>query len=230
MESAIVRVSTAAWSRNEKEMEYAIKDAVMLHMDAISSQGQAIDDLTEDNDVLVTSNKALESRNNELESRNSELESRNNELESRNRELETLMKKMGKTLTKLRMELQTLKKQSAPEPAAPVDLWPTNLKDFYMALSIAPEQSEMLNQLLETVKEGMEAKDNLEEKMCAWHVDRGIDYVASPRWPINLTTYLCVLPSCPAISHLYKRAQDGFLAKVKLNNIVKDIIKQEFSL
>lgn len=217
MESAIVRVSTAAWSRNEKEMEYAIKDAVMLHMDAISSQGQAIDDLTEDNDVLVTSNKALETHANDLE--------------SRNRELESLLKKMGKTLTKLRMELQTLKKQSAPEePAAHVDLWPTNLKDFYMALSIAPEQSEMLNQLLETVKDGMEAKDKLEEKMCAWHVDRGIDYVASPQWPINLTTYLCVLPSCPAISHLYKRAQDGFLAKVKLNNIVKDIIKQEFSL
>jgi len=217
MQSAIVRISTAAWCRNEKEMEEAIKDAVILHMNAISQQEDTIDDLTEDNDLMETHTK--------------ELDTRNRELEDRNKELERIVKKMGKTLTKVRMELQTLKKQSAPEePAAHVDLWPTNLKDFYMALSIAPEQSEMLNQLLETVKEGMEAKEKLEEKMCAWHVDRGIDYVASPQWPINLTTYLCVLPSCPAISHLYKRAQDGFLAKGKLNNTVKDIIKKEFSL
>lgn len=225
MDSAIVRISTAAWTRNIEEMEGAVKHAVMLHMEAISQQEQTIDDLTEDNDILESNAK-------ELETRNRELEDRNRELEDRNRELERNLKKMGKTLTKLRLELQTLKKQSAPEPAQEpqINLWPTNLKDFYMALSIAPEQSVLLNELLETVKEGMEAKDRLEEKMCAWHVDRGIDYVASPQWPINLTTYLCVLPSCPEISHLWKKAQDGFLAKGKLDILVKDIIKKEFSL
>ncbi len=225
MDSAIVRISTAAWTRNQQEMENAVKDAVMLHMEAISQQEQTIDDLSEDIDILESNAKELETRNRDLEDRNSVLE-------DRNKELERIQKKMGKTLTKLRLELQTLKKQSAPEPAQEpeINLWPTNLKDFYMALSIAPEQSVLLNELLETVKEGMEAKDRLEEKMCAWHVDRGIDYVASPQWPINLTTYLCVLPSCPEISHLWKKAQDGFLAKGKLDILVKDIIKKEFSL